>query len=195
MRLSEVYKVFMEEKDAKRWDDERKCYLDPKGNLTVDPDVVDFEALVAAIPTARVFYSRIEEDKNYEKEMEEGIRRVIYASVEKKKSVEEVVEESQKMKDEFLKKTTESKLLADQTEVKTQNESTESSNEAKSMDTNDEIDKKYEHKTEEQCRKCMETCSACTEKDENLRSRNFEFTKIENIFKEKCKEMLEIENF
>ncbi|MFS8023504.1 hypothetical protein Hanom_Chr16g01452221 [Helianthus anomalus] len=49
----------MEAKDAKRWDNERKCYLDPKGNPTVDPDVVDFEALVAAIPTTGVFYSRI----------------------------------------------------------------------------------------------------------------------------------------
>ncbi|MFS8007041.1 hypothetical protein Hanom_Chr14g01256291 [Helianthus anomalus] len=39
----------------------------------------------------------------------------------------------------------------------------------------------------------METCSAYNEKDENLRSRNIEFTKIEHIFKEKCNEMLETE--
>ncbi|MFS7998475.1 hypothetical protein Hanom_Chr12g01154251 [Helianthus anomalus] len=41
-------------------------------------------------------------------------------------------------------------------------------------------------KSEEQCKKCIETCRACTEKDKNLRSRDIEFTKIENIFKEKC---------
>ncbi|MFS8024478.1 hypothetical protein Hanom_Chr16g01463731 [Helianthus anomalus] len=41
----------------------------------------------------------------------------------------------------------------------------------------------------------METCSACTEKDENIRSINSEFTKIENVFKEKCKEMFEIKKF
>ncbi|MFS7919881.1 hypothetical protein Hanom_Chr03g00217831 [Helianthus anomalus] len=46
---------------------------------------------------------------------------------------------------------------------------------------------------EKQCRKCIEICSACTEKDENLRSRNIEFTKIENVFKEKCKYMFEKE--
>ncbi|MFS7986993.1 hypothetical protein Hanom_Chr11g01016791 [Helianthus anomalus] len=63
------------------------------------------------------------------------------------------------------------------------------------MDNNDEIDLKTEHKNEVQCRKCMEICSACTEKDENLRFRKIEFTKIENVFKEKCKEMFEIENF
>ncbi|MFS7912860.1 hypothetical protein Hanom_Chr02g00134841 [Helianthus anomalus] len=51
MRLSAVYKVFMEAKDAKRRDNEKKCYLDSQGNSAVDPDVVDFEALVAAIPT------------------------------------------------------------------------------------------------------------------------------------------------
>ncbi|MFS7905817.1 hypothetical protein Hanom_Chr01g00052141 [Helianthus anomalus] len=40
----------------------------------------------------------------------------------------------------------------------------------------------------------METCNACIEKDENLRSDNVEFTKIEKVFKEKCNEMLENEN-
>ncbi|KAJ0540355.1 putative transcription factor interactor and regulator CCHC(Zn) family [Helianthus annuus] len=45
----------------------------------------------------------------------------------------------------------------------------------------------------EQCKKCMEPCRACTEKDEQFKTRDLEFTKIENIFKEKCKEMLEKE--
>ncbi|MFS7954289.1 hypothetical protein Hanom_Chr07g00628541 [Helianthus anomalus] len=63
------------------------------------------------------------------------------------------------------------------------------------MDNNNEIDDESDHKNEVQCRKCMETCNACTEKDENLRSRNIEFTKIENVFKEKCKEMFEAEKF
>ncbi|MFS7912486.1 hypothetical protein Hanom_Chr02g00130511 [Helianthus anomalus] len=75
MRLSDVYEVFMEAKHGDRWDDERKCFVDPQGNLAVDPDVVDFKALVAAITTTGVFYSRIKEDPNYEKEVEEGIRR------------------------------------------------------------------------------------------------------------------------
>ncbi|MFS7914305.1 hypothetical protein Hanom_Chr02g00151831 [Helianthus anomalus] len=41
----------------------------------------------------------------------------------------------------------------------------------------------------------METCSAsaCTEKDEKFRTRDLEFTKIEKVFKEKCKKMLENE--
>ncbi|MFS7948254.1 hypothetical protein Hanom_Chr06g00557811 [Helianthus anomalus] len=143
MRLSAVYKVFIEATDAKRRSDERKCYLDPKGNLAVDPDVVDFEVL----------------DPNYEKEMEERIRRVIYASVEKKKSVEEIVDESQKLKDEILKKTADSTTVADQVEVKTQIEFTESFDKAKLTNNNDEIINKFEHINEVQCRKCMETCT------------------------------------
>ncbi|MFS8016373.1 hypothetical protein Hanom_Chr15g01367861 [Helianthus anomalus] len=41
----------------------------------------------------------------------------------------------------------------------------------------------------EQCKKCMETWSACTEKDEKFRTRDLEFTKIRNVLKNKCKEM------
>ncbi|MFS8021471.1 hypothetical protein Hanom_Chr16g01427751 [Helianthus anomalus] len=48
-------------------------------------------------------------------------------------------------------------------------------------------------KTAEQYKKCMETCSACSEKDEKFRTRDIEFTKIENVFKNKYKEMLENE--
>ncbi|MFS7945876.1 hypothetical protein Hanom_Chr06g00529271 [Helianthus anomalus] len=113
MRLGEVYDIFMEEMRENRWDDERKCFLDPQRNPSVDPDVVDFKALVAAIPTAGVFYSKIKEDPNYEKEVEEGIRRVIYSSVEKKKSVEEIINESQKLKEEILKKTTDNTPVED----------------------------------------------------------------------------------
>ncbi|KAJ0669546.1 putative transcription factor interactor and regulator CCHC(Zn) family [Helianthus annuus] len=55
MRLSDVYEVFMEEKRADKWDDERKCFVDPQGNPAVDPDLVDFKAPVAPIPIAGVF--------------------------------------------------------------------------------------------------------------------------------------------
>ncbi|MFS8034505.1 hypothetical protein Hanom_Chr17g01581901 [Helianthus anomalus] len=40
----------------------------------------------------------------------------------------------------------------------------------------------------------METRSTCIEKDEKLKSRDIEFTKIEKVFKDKCKEMFENEN-
>ncbi|MFS7935213.1 hypothetical protein Hanom_Chr05g00400811 [Helianthus anomalus] len=37
--------------------------------------------------------------------------------------------------------------------------------------------------------KCMETCSACTEKDEIIKSKLAELTKTENTLKEKCVEL------
>ncbi|MFS7987122.1 hypothetical protein Hanom_Chr11g01018701 [Helianthus anomalus] len=46
-----------------------------------------------------------------------------------------------------------------------------------------------------ECKKCMERCKACTEKDNNMRSKDIEFTKIEKIFNEKCNEMLDNERF
>ncbi|MFS7946069.1 hypothetical protein Hanom_Chr06g00531691 [Helianthus anomalus] len=94
---------------------------------------------------------------------------------------------------EKLKKTTEEARMLEKIELKTQTESSESSNKVKSMGNNNEISDKSDNKNEEQCKKCMETCSALTEKDENLRSRYIEFTKIENVFKEKYKEMFEKE--
>ncbi|MFS7955064.1 hypothetical protein Hanom_Chr07g00638171 [Helianthus anomalus] len=51
--------------------------------------------------------------------------------------------------------------------------------------TDNKNSEQTDNKNREQCRKCMETCSACTEKDENLRSRNVEFTKIEKKIQRK----------
>ncbi|MFS7969421.1 hypothetical protein Hanom_Chr09g00809001 [Helianthus anomalus] len=103
-RLNEVITIFKEAKQAKRWDDGRKCYLDPQGNPTMDPKTTDFNALVAAIPTAEEFYSKIKVVKIYEEEVEKRIRMVIYASPEKsiEKNVEETIAEKQKRMDENL---------------------------------------------------------------------------------------------
>ncbi|MFS7953698.1 hypothetical protein Hanom_Chr07g00621691 [Helianthus anomalus] len=62
---------------------------------------------------------------------------------------------------------------------------------AEEQQKNEEDQKQTAEKTE--CKKCMETCSTCTEKDEKFRTRDMEFTKIEKVFKDKCKEMFEKE--
>ncbi|KAJ0726641.1 putative transcription factor interactor and regulator CCHC(Zn) family [Helianthus annuus] len=93
--LREVYKAYEEARWANRWCEEKECYVDPKGNPTVDPDDVDFNALVAAIPTVGVWCKGLEEILRYREKVEEGIRKVIYTSLEKKKkTVEEIVDES-----------------------------------------------------------------------------------------------------
>ncbi|KAJ0763777.1 putative transcription factor interactor and regulator CCHC(Zn) family [Helianthus annuus] len=53
--LDNVYDAYKEARQARRWDVEKECYVDSKGNTTVDPDEADFEALVATIPTIDVW--------------------------------------------------------------------------------------------------------------------------------------------
>ncbi|MFS7985116.1 hypothetical protein Hanom_Chr11g00994691 [Helianthus anomalus] len=85
-----------------------------------------------------------------------------------------MIEENNKLVNE-LKKTSEEGVTTE----KIQTESIKSSNTNKI----DENENKSENKAEQQCKKCMETCSACTKKDDKFKIRDIEFTKIENIFK------------
>ncbi|KAL9996914.1 putative transcription factor interactor and regulator CCHC(Zn) family [Helianthus debilis subsp. tardiflorus] len=45
-----IYDAYKEAKKAKRWDPDRECYLDPKGNIYIDPSTIDMETLMKAIP-------------------------------------------------------------------------------------------------------------------------------------------------
>ncbi|MFS8007492.1 putative transcription factor interactor and regulator CCHC(Zn) family [Helianthus anomalus] len=102
--LSIECKKYKEEKWANRWDADKECYVDPKGNPTVDPDEVDFEALVATIPTVGVWCKGLEEIPRYREKVEEGIRKVLYTSLEKKKkTIKEIIDESQKLVNEVKK--------------------------------------------------------------------------------------------
>ncbi|KAM0012413.1 putative transcription factor interactor and regulator CCHC(Zn) family [Helianthus debilis subsp. tardiflorus] len=111
MRLDDMYGAYKEATGANRWSEEKECFVDPNRNPTVDPNKVDFKALVAMIPTVRVWCKGLEEIPRYREKVEEGIRKVIFASVEKKKkkkkkkkkTVEEIVDESQKLVDEVKK--------------------------------------------------------------------------------------------
>ncbi|MFS7966306.1 hypothetical protein Hanom_Chr09g00772291 [Helianthus anomalus] len=44
MRLSRVH---TEAKRAKRWDADRECYLDPEGNIAIDPKTLSLKAMTA----------------------------------------------------------------------------------------------------------------------------------------------------
>ncbi|KAJ0783566.1 putative transcription factor interactor and regulator CCHC(Zn) family [Helianthus annuus] len=94
--LDKIYDAHKETRHANRWSREQECYVDPKGNPTVDPDVVDFDALVAAIRTVGVWCRGLREIPRYREKVDEEINKVIYVSLEKKKkkTVEEIVVES-----------------------------------------------------------------------------------------------------
>ncbi|MFS7935762.1 hypothetical protein Hanom_Chr05g00407361 [Helianthus anomalus] len=177
MRLDDVYDAYKEATGAGRWSKEKECYVDPQGNPAIDHDKVDFEALVAATPTVGVWCKGLEEIPRYREKVEEDIKKVMYASLEKKKkTVEEIVDESEKLVNEVKKadeKAEEAVAEKQQVLEEDQNENaegdvpnTEVTTQTDSFDPSIKID----NKAEQQCKKCMETCNACTEKDENLKS-------------------------
>ncbi|XP_035843864.1 septation ring formation regulator EzrA-like [Helianthus annuus] len=161
LRLDDVYDAYKEATLVGRWSKEKEC---------------------------------LREIPRYKEKVEEGIRKVIYASLEKKKTVEEIVNESAKLVNEVKKVeekieevVEEKQQVFEEVQNPQANETTVLITEVTTQsDTSDQIDK-----TEQQCKKCMETCSACTEKDEKLKIRDIEFTKIEKIFKNKSHEMIE----
>ncbi|KAJ0689356.1 putative transcription factor interactor and regulator CCHC(Zn) family [Helianthus annuus] len=201
IRLDEVYDAYKEAIQAGRWGKEKECFVDPPGNSTVNPETVDFEALVAAILTVSVWCKGLEEIPRYKEKVEEGIRKVIYASLEKKKkTVEEIVDESEKLVNEVNKadEKAEEAVVEKQQEIeKVQNQqANETTVPITEVTTQtDSSDQSVDNKAEQQCKKCMKTCSECTKKDEKLKIRDIEFTKIEKIFKNKSHEMIENEKF
>ncbi|MFS7964031.1 hypothetical protein Hanom_Chr08g00745331 [Helianthus anomalus] len=55
--------IFKEAKEAKLWDEQRNYFLDAEWNPATNPKTVDFDALVATIPTAAKYYSKNKKEK------------------------------------------------------------------------------------------------------------------------------------
>ncbi|KAJ0940264.1 putative transcription factor interactor and regulator CCHC(Zn) family [Helianthus annuus] len=87
-RISRIYNTFKEAKRARRWDADRECYLDPQGNIAVDPDSISIDALIQQFA---------EEEEARQKEWWGGGEK----KVEEK---EEKVIMAEKKIDEFLKR-------------------------------------------------------------------------------------------
>ncbi|MFS7977927.1 hypothetical protein Hanom_Chr10g00909721 [Helianthus anomalus] len=137
--LDKVYDAHKEARRANRWSREQKCYVDPKGNPKVDPDAVDFDALVAAIPTVGkkkkktvkeivAESQKLVKDEKKEKVADESVEKLIEVAVAEKQPDEE--DQKKKAKDADVS-------IA---EVKIQTESSEMSD-------------KSDHKTDQQCKK------------------------------------------
>ncbi|MFS7936318.1 hypothetical protein Hanom_Chr05g00414141 [Helianthus anomalus] len=68
-----MYMIFKEARDARRWDAERNCYMDKEGIPVVDPKTIDFEALIASIPTVDKLYRPRKRRRIVKKHVEEII--------------------------------------------------------------------------------------------------------------------------
>ncbi|XP_035840425.1 uncharacterized protein DDB_G0283697-like [Helianthus annuus] len=79
MRLSRVH---TEAKRAKRWDADRECYLDPEGNIAIDPKTLSLEAMTVEFAKLEEFQQRKwwgggeEKEKEKEKEQEQKPKKI-----------------------------------------------------------------------------------------------------------------------
>ncbi|KAJ0734988.1 putative transcription factor interactor and regulator CCHC(Zn) family [Helianthus annuus] len=104
IKKKRIYNSYKEAKKAKRWDPDRECYLDPKGNICVDPATIDFEALVKSIPTVEE-QIKIDAANRAERERLKQERHETYLrSKEPKKLDEGIIEVEKEMTSENLTK-------------------------------------------------------------------------------------------
>ncbi|MFS8035008.1 hypothetical protein Hanom_Chr17g01587941 [Helianthus anomalus] len=187
-----MYNTYKEARWASRWDSEYECYIDPKGLKR--SEVIEKRLKMKSIKLCILAWK-----KKKKKTVEEIVieSQKLVKDVKKEKRGDDVVagKEHEKIDDE-----TEKEVVAEkQQEKEDQKQKVENATvpivEVGIQSKSSEMLEKVDYKIDEQCKKCMETCKACTEKDNNLRSRDIEFTKIEKIFKEKCDEMFENKKF
>ncbi|KAJ0852855.1 putative transcription factor interactor and regulator CCHC(Zn) family [Helianthus annuus] len=208
-RMDDMREEYESAVSNRRWDKKRECYYNREGEPVVPKKDIIFDDVLLVVPLRAEYYRNVMKDDTYAKRLEKEIRYAMLSCLRKrdeermKKSVEEMVNNLKKVAEEVevvKEAVTEEQQIENEVQKEEKNENLDA-DEMKQTETaeNTEVPITEVHsdsevlKPIEQCKKCMEPCRACTEKDEQFRTRELEFTKIENIFKEKCKEMLEKE--
>ncbi|MFS7912048.1 hypothetical protein Hanom_Chr02g00125291 [Helianthus anomalus] len=101
-----IYEAYKEAKKAKRWVPHHECYLDPKGNICIDPSTIDLETLVKTIPTVEE-QIKISDAKRAGKErLKQESRERYLKSLEPKKLDEGIIDTDKEMTADNLKKKT-----------------------------------------------------------------------------------------
>ncbi|MFS8018497.1 hypothetical protein Hanom_Chr15g01392721 [Helianthus anomalus] len=99
------YRAWKEAKKANRWDHDRECYLDPKGNIIVEPSTLIVETL-------------IEQLKNEDEERErEQTRKAEEEELKSKKVDDGIINTTKEMTAENLTKMADKVLMAKELEV------------------------------------------------------------------------------
>ncbi|KAF5801702.1 putative transcription factor interactor and regulator CCHC(Zn) family [Helianthus annuus] len=149
VRMNRIHRAYKEVVKAKRWDTERECYLDPKGNVCTDPKTIEFDALVKSIPTVEEERLKREAEEKAEKERKENSEKV----------VNEIIDVNVEMTAENLKKMADQVFMAKALEVDTKSASeSESSSKVSSVGPSVESGKAQDIKTESDCRNFMKAC-------------------------------------
>ncbi|MFS8003823.1 hypothetical protein Hanom_Chr13g01218431 [Helianthus anomalus] len=182
IKLDDLQATYDDAREMARWDKKSECYIDRKGNPVVDSSEVVYDDLLELIPLSGEYYSKRDADKDYVPNLQKKIREVMTASLRKRdkerlkksddesleKTVGEAGEESQKTADEKLKKpaeeVVEKQKVIEEVQKQTTKEAEVSKTKVITQIESSELLNKIDNKTKEQCKKCVETCSACTEK-------------------------------
>ncbi|XP_022042426.1 myb-like protein X [Helianthus annuus] len=79
-KMMRIYRVYSKAKKAKRWDADRECYLDPEGNIAIDPKTLSLEAFAEEFAELEESQQREwwgggeEKEKEKEKEKEQELK-------------------------------------------------------------------------------------------------------------------------
>ncbi|MFS7926510.1 hypothetical protein Hanom_Chr04g00297881 [Helianthus anomalus] len=149
-------KAYKEAKRAKRWDPDRECYVDPKGNVCTDPKSIDFEALVKSIPSEEG-QIKIDAAKRAEKERLRKERYEEFLKSKKSKNLDEgIIDVKAEMTVENLTKMVDQIMMAKALEVDSKSAlESESSGKVSSNGSNVEPGKAEKAKSESDCMNCM----------------------------------------
>ncbi|KAJ0743532.1 putative transcription factor interactor and regulator CCHC(Zn) family [Helianthus annuus] len=157
-----IYDAYKEAKKAKRWDPDRECYLDPKGNILIDPLTIDLETLMKAIPLVEE-QIKISDAKRAEKErLKQEIRKRYLKSLEQKKVDEWIIDTEKEMTAENLKKMADQVLMAKALEVDSKSaSSSDLSGKVSSSGSENESGKAVSAQKESVCKGCTKECKVC----------------------------------
>ncbi|MFS8002952.1 hypothetical protein Hanom_Chr13g01208121 [Helianthus anomalus] len=166
IKKKKIYLAYKEAKKAKRWDPDRGCYLDPKGNICIDPATIDLEALIKSIPQVEE-QIKIDAANRAEKERLKNERHERYLrSVEPKKVDEGIINVEKEMTAENLTKMADQILMAKALEVDSKSASKyDSSKKVSSSGSDNEPGNDESAKTESVCRGCTKECKVCNTRE------------------------------
>ncbi|XP_035843327.1 uncharacterized protein LOC118490144 [Helianthus annuus] len=118
-RMNRIYNTYKEAKRAKRWDADRECYLDPQGNIAVNPDSISVDALTQQFAEEEEARQREWWGGGEEKQVEKDEKVKEAEQKPKSKNADDgIIDTSQELTAENLRKMAEKVLAAKELECK-----------------------------------------------------------------------------
>ncbi|XP_021995996.1 uncharacterized protein PFB0145c-like [Helianthus annuus] len=149
-----IYRTWKEAKSAKRWDANRECYLDPKGNIVVEPSSVTVETLIEQLAEEeeerqRLWWGTKDEEKEKEKDLQ------------LKKVNDGIIDTTKEFTADNLKNMADKVLAAKELEVDSKS-SSESQSKVSSNDLINGSGKTEKAKRDSDYKNCMKNCKVCS---------------------------------